>query len=889
MADNVLKGVIDAIAESDNEVAGQLITRLREAHEFGRDDGELAVGTPTRLISPVDIFTASDVGKGVDLLEPVILTATGNEGSYLVGTFIDAKNITLTKVDASAPSFTTQKPVRWRFTTLRVETTLDFKERDRQMQLWVGAEPAPTVYAELVQTAGAQEFRGLGKQRLEVFGSVDAAATTTLSTTGAFFTAADVGKTVWILPLATPNGNEGPQLITAVAGDGKSATVSPGGLTTTETLLQFVIKDYDSDDGYLTGLRIQQDEVIDGSQSFSGTDQVRRAMLVDFASGEELDRIGRNLAVIRPFSLGDESFRCLLKTLSYLPKTTVYGIELVLACLFPGGGFSVYEDLIGFPNKVFILITALAGTSTVFEGKAFLAPTGKDITPPIDPAKAGGAVLGRAARERQTSSSTTAVTIAHTPLSVLDVLQEDDTDVLDMDVLPSADTPVWTFFGEADSAPIESDVFAIVATGPSANALEQTPDTPPSNDGGRYQKSISTDFLAGSIFEFEAWFKIVSHTTSGGFPWGLYVSDDSIDAQYGLWWNLTQIEFSESPGSGTFGPFDHGLNLNDGQWHQILLRRESVDDKHLITAFIDGKNLAGSVDSSIFATTTVDNCSFGYFYQSGTTQNWNVQWDNVKTFVRTDRNHWNVANNDGVFSGSTDNLTSASALFLAGDVGKYLRVKSRGTGGAAADVNIGLWKVKTFVSTSDIELEGFVSAAIASVSTVGSDNFITLLDPLFVPQDKNKQIEIAGSALGNDGARKILEYVSPKKVRVDGAAYVSEIGLTYKFNVFDGTTAGQFAAATVFTWELIDAASFVGPVLTLREALPLASTPVQIWYTSVWSAQILRNEALANEGSLGSEPGIFYPFYVFDVDRATRQLLDEITAAGVLPAYEREF
>jgi len=34
---------------------------------------------------------------------------------------------------------------------------------------------------------------------------------------------------------------------------------------------------------------------------------------------------------------------------------------------------------------------------------------------------------------------------------------------------------------------------------------------------------------------------------------------------------------------------------------------------------------------------------------------------------------------------------------------------------------------------------------------------------------------------------------------------------------------------------------------------------------------------------------VFYPFYLFDVDQATRQLMDEITAAGVLPAFERIF
>ena len=90
-----------------------------------------------------------------------------------------------------------------------------------------------------------------------------------------------------------------------------------------------------------------------------------------------------------------------------------------------------------------------------------------------------------------------------------------------------------------------------------------------------------------------------------------------------------------------------------------------------------------------------------------------------------------------------------------------------------------------------------------------------------------------------------------------------------------------------FTKPLLSA--FAAPTITLGDSLPSASEAVSVWYTSVLSAQILRNEFVRNEGSLGVEPNIFFPFYLFDVDRATRQLMDEITAAGVIPEYARFF
>lgn len=893
MADNVEKGVADVIAESDNETAGQLITRLREAHVHGQDNAELQTANPTQLISKVDVFSSGDVGKELDLINPAVGALTGFEGTYLVGTFVSAKIVTLTKIDGSAPSFTDTDPVRWRFSTLRVETTLSFQTRDRLLRLWVGEEPDAIRYAQVVQTPGAQEFRGLGTHQLSVWGSIRAAAPTTVSNEGAFFTSDHIGRALYVLPTDPANGNEGPQLITAVAADGKSCTVSPGGLTTDEDLVWFVVKEY-GESGRLTGLRppllerralTTQSPVIDGSRAFSSLDRLRRSFLVDYATEEELDRIGRNLAVFRPFGTADEIMRCLLKTLAYLPRATVYGIELVLECLFPGGGYSVYEDLINFPNKVFILLEALAGTSEDFEGKTFLSPAGKDVTPPIDPSKAGGSAIGRGGRELQTSSSATSVTVAHTPTTVVDVLLEDFGDLTDMDVLPSADTPAWTY--QAQNSAAEGTVFSVVSVD-GVNVLQQVfPGA--SDEGGRYTIATPTqDHTPGSFFEVEVWFRVTSFTSASAKPWALFLADDVADVQVGLFWDTTTIQLDYAPDTGTLPEQDLPRDLSDGEWVLIKLRRDTIEDQHYITGSVSGKVLFDQIPVSTFIASAADSLFFGYFYQSSETFNATAQWKNLKTRSRSTRNYFNINALTGFFSGTNENVLVTGSPFVAGDVNKRFRVHGVGTA-SDARMNLGEWNVKAFVSANELTLEGILSEEIISVSTVGGEHFITSMDPVFTRDDVRKQIEVVGSALGNDGPRKVLEVISAKILRVDGTDFSAEQGLQYQFNPFDGTTAGQFASASSFGWELVDASSVAGSVLTLRDSLPAANTDVAVNYTAVLSAQIVRNEFVRNDGSLGSAPNVFYPFYLFDVDRATRQLLDEVTAAGVIPAFEREF
>jgi hypothetical protein len=55
------------------------------------------------------------------------------------------------------------------------------------------------------------------------------------------------------------------------------------------------------------------------------------------------------------------------------------------------------------------------------------------------------------------------------------------------------------------------------------------------------------------------------------------------------------------------------------------------------------------------------------------------------------------------------------------------------------------------------------------------------------------------------------------------------------------------------------------------------------------SGQTLKNEFIANEGSSGSAGNVYYPFYVSGTDLIYQDILDEITAAGVIPRFERTY
>jgi hypothetical protein len=111
-------------------------------------------------------------------------------------------------------------------------------------------------------------------------------------------------------------------------------------------------------------------EVTDLNRNRNMLDLARREMLVNYASGDYLSAIGRNLGVLRlPFVNEDDRFRKIIKALAYNPRGTRYGLELALDGLVDAGNYEIFEDLINFPCTVFIRLTGNATTDDSKDGK----------------------------------------------------------------------------------------------------------------------------------------------------------------------------------------------------------------------------------------------------------------------------------------------------------------------------------------------------------------------------------------------------------------------------------------------------------------------------------------------------------------------------------------
>jgi len=309
-----------------------------------------------------------------------------------------------------------------------------------------------------------------------------------------------------------------------------------------------------------------------------------------------------------------------------------------------------------------------------------------------------------------------------------------------------------------------------------------------------------------------------------------------------------------------------------------------------LTASIDGEVLFPNAAISSFGSTSDRKFSFGY-HNNGGAQNWGCQWDRVRIFNKSRRNYYNLRRGDGSLVGfPTITMSSASGLFVSGDTGKHIMLY--GDEGR----NHGLWEM-TYSNSTTIVLDGIERDG-ANVDEA-DDDVITFDHPWIREEDVPKRIVISGSSENNDGTYEIQAWggqngltgadlsLTRYQVRVDvtghpDGGFNTETNLTWKFQPYFDSESG-------IRWEIVGAGSVAGKNITLRDSLPNSSQPVRIWYTAVLSAQALENESVTNEGSDGAEPNIFYPFYLWDVDMETRSILEDVSAEGVIPKFERDW
>lgn len=108
--------------------------------------------------------------------------------------------------------------------------------------------------------------------------------------------------------------------------------------------------------------------VYDFAQNRTALDHVRRGFLLRFASGVDLDVIGRNLGVPKCPGLTDDQWRAIIQLTAYMPKQPLSTFDQILNVIFPGQ----YEVIKKISEPWTVTVNLAPQTSSTRKGKFFL-------------------------------------------------------------------------------------------------------------------------------------------------------------------------------------------------------------------------------------------------------------------------------------------------------------------------------------------------------------------------------------------------------------------------------------------------------------------------------------------------------------------------------------
>lgn len=618
--------------------------------------------------------------------------------------------------------------------------------------------------------------------------------------------------------------------------------------------------------------------VMDLNRSRSALDQLRRAMLVAYAEGEDLNAIGRNLGVDRYFFLGSDTvFRDIIQAVAYNPKGTMFGLELALDAMLGEGNYEIVEDLITDPCTVFIRFLGTAATDEISEGKTFLS--GAELQPPTSSTTVGindsivdrGSVSGvRWADEDLVTDCTAAYPSA-------DIIEE-----------YPGDTPhaAWAFF-----APGATEGVNVTLTG---SATEFTTAAPTSTLAYRRGLRIQPESYAYAsallTVPTGAAVETVINTV-------LTLDDSAKKCQVGIFADTAstfQVGFI-TPATYVF--VGSVTQLSRDQFHAITIRKRGEDHYEL---YVDG-SLVETIDYSGLQAVSLTTYMFIGHFRVGATSN-RLQVKELSVWVRTFTDYWSARGTGGVGTGGSQRLDIGSTILVSGDVGKIVDVSN-----AATPVNNGRFEIESLVSSQVAVLRGPLNTGLQA-QYLGSNVRVAVPETgqLFqYPDDIGKQLVISGSTLGNDGTYQIATLLQPGTLQdlssgatpvpektniaeVTAASFVPETGLDWRVNPV-------FTVESPVDWVMSDAGSwvttFLGTTLYLRQGLPLSAAAcyrvLAVTYSNVLSAQLLLNTLVQN-AIIEEDPEVlfrYYPFYLADPLGYVRSYVDALTAAGVIPEF----
>jgi len=619
-----------------------------------------------------------------------------------------------------------------------------------------------------------------------------------------------------------------------------------------------------------------ESSVLDLNRDRSALDLSRRAMLVDYAEGDDLNALGRNLGVLRlPFLASDEVFRNIVKTLAYNPKGTVYGIQLALGGLVGEGNFEVYEDVLNFPNTVFIRLIGAAATNNTSEGKAYLSgvesqPAASDNTVSVDENLITNGAVGSVRWKDENHTTET-----QTQKPSADSIEEYDGD-------PGYNP--WTFNGTNEGTQITVQPGGYLEFTTAALALYE------------HLMRIQPESKASMALTAKL---AASGVTDAAPEMGFGFSDGAHRIQVGfrrLNPGYVQIGFADLS-TNTF----LGATVNKARvaWQTSEIKKTEWGTVQLL---VNGA-LVDELGISAFPADTATVAKFGTF-KNLTSGPSNLEVTNVAYFAQTLTDYFSARGSSGDLSTGPDALdTGVTGLFDSGDIGKIVTTQNSAIVNGQGGNNNGNWEVTAVPASDTVELVGQTFPN-ATVETVNPTRIVVPVEgPLFqFPDDLGKSVEVMNSSLGNNGSWVITDLLEmgtlvslktgyatalPTKTNIavlSGASFVTEPGLDWRL-------LPNFTTESNVEWVVAGMGSMVGQTITLPQNLPISSSGARrilaVVYSQVLSAQVLLNATIENFIQ-GGFPVTweYYPFYLADPLGYVRQYLEEITAAGVIADFQ---
>jgi len=625
-------------------------------------------------------------------------------------------------------------------------------------------------------------------------------------------------------------------------------------------------------------LRVQS-TVIDLNRSRSGMDLVRRAMLVEYAEGDDLNALARNLGVMRlPFLSGDTQFRAILKALAYNPKGTVFGLELALIGLVGAGNFQIYEDLIRYPNTVFVRLLGSATTGTRAQGKAFLSGVElAHLASASTPILLDNPIKDRGALHYVHWAPTDHVSTFYSTRPIDEKFNE----------YPGAPlTSIWTNQGNANFSKcidisLEGCDFESFGVFTEARCRRHL-----------YVTSKATMRLEGVLHKWPG-------VTEGTRTFALTITDGTRGMNAVVWANTTSSFRVGMIGGAVTGPFAAPaveVDVDNSDFHNIAL--EKYEDKEW-RLYVDQK-LVSTLPYTSGVATAWNRVLFG---MSGVTPA-SLVTTRVKrmAYWSHDPTDFASARGNAAILANPANLDTGTYTFQTDDIGKTILIDRSAVANGAGGNNNGRWEVTARSGTS-CTVEGVPHTGANTTGASVTRITVPATGTQFrFPDDLGRTITITGSTLGNNGTWTIARLLDPDTLvdmggwatkipahtnvcEVTGASFVPESGLGWQLHP-------DFTAETGLEWQLPAAIDVVGQTVTLRQPPPAIEVP-QVYLLAVTYSEVLSAQILANTG-IGSEitqevPDVlfsYYPFYLSDPLGFIRRYLREITAAGVIPDFQ---